>query len=50
MVKHEFLESGVAKVTYDNGVVIYINNQDQAAAADGKTIPAKSYEMEGAGK
>ena len=50
MVKHEILESGVAKVTYDNGVVIYINNQDQAAAADGKTIPAKSYEMEGAGK
>lgn len=50
MVKHEILESGVAKVTYDNGVVIYINNQDKAAEADGKTIPAKSYEMEGAGK
>lgn len=50
MKKHEVLASGVIKVTYDNDVVIYINNQDKAADADGKTLEAKSYEMEGAGK
>ncbi|MDE7297675.1 MAG: hypothetical protein K2N94_02455, partial [Lachnospiraceae bacterium] len=50
MQKHEILASGVVKVTYDNGVVIYINNQDEAAEADGRVLAAKSYEMEGAGK
>lgn len=50
IIRHEVLESGVVKVTYDNGVVIYINNQTEAASADGKMIAAKSYEVEGAGK
>lgn len=50
MVQHEILESGVAKVTYDNGVVIYVNNQDTDAEADGKMIAKKSYEVEGTGK
>ncbi len=50
IVKHEIFESGVVKVTYDNGVVIYINNQESEAAADGKTMAARSYEVEGAGK
>ena len=50
IVNHEILESGVVKVSYDNGVVIYINNQESEAVADGKTMAAKSYEVEGAGK
>lgn len=50
IVKHEILDSGVVKVSYDNGVIFYINSQTQAASADGRTIPAKSYEVEGAGR
>lgn len=44
---HEILESGVKKVTYGNGVTYYINTTDKDAAADGITVPARSYEMEG---
>lgn len=44
---HEILDGGVRKVTYDNGVIIYINYDDEAQKADGMEIPAMSYRMEG---
>ena len=43
---HE-ISGGVRKITYDNGVVIYINYSDETESMDGKTFPAMSYEMEG---
>ena len=47
MMNHEILESDLRKVTYDNGVVIYVNYSDEDKTADGVTIKANSYEMEG---
>ena len=46
IVNHE-ISGDVRKITYDNGVVIYINYSDEAESMDGKTFPAMSYEMEG---
>ena len=43
MVGHEILENGVRKVTYENGVVIYINRGAQDVSVDGITIPAEWY-------
>ena len=43
---HE-IAGDVRKITYSNGVAIYINYGDEAGSMDGKTIPAMSYEMEG---
>lgn len=43
---HE-IQGDVRKITYSNGVVIYINYSDEAESMDGKNIPAMSYEMEG---
>jgi hypothetical protein len=47
MVNHETLSNGVVKVTYDNGVLIYINYGDTPLSADGITIPAQGYRLEG---
>jgi len=46
MVGHE-IDGDVRKITYSNGVAIYINYSDETESMDGKTIPAMSYEMEG---
>ena len=43
---HE-IDGDVRKITYSNGVTIYINYSDEAESMDGKTLPAMSYEMEG---
>ena len=48
MVGHEILDNGVRKVTYDNGVTIYVNYSEEDLTADGKTVPALSYRLEGA--
>lgn len=48
ITNHEILSNGVRKVTYDNGVVIYINYADEEKTADGKKIAAQSYRLEGA--
>lgn len=50
ITKHEILDSGVVKVTYSNGVMIYINKQTVAADAEGSQLAAKSYEVRGAGR
>lgn len=47
MVGHEIMDNSVRKVTYDNGVVIYINYSSESQTADGVEIPAMSYRMEG---
>lgn len=47
MVNHEILDGGVRKVTYDNGVSIYINYGSETQKVDGMEIPAMSYRMEG---
>jgi hypothetical protein len=46
-VEHEILSSNVRRITYDNGVVIYVNYSDKAETADGLEIPAMGYRLEG---
>ena len=43
---HEKLSNGLVKVTYDNGVVIYVNYTDEDISVDGITVGALSYELE----
>jgi hypothetical protein len=47
IVEHEILSSSVRRITYDNGVVIYVNYSDEAETADGLEIPAMGYRLEG---
>ena len=46
IIGHE-IQGFVRTITYDNGVVITINYNDEAEYVNGRTIPAMSYEMEG---
>lgn len=46
IVGHE-INGDVRKITYSNGVTIYINYSDETESMDGKSFPAMSYEMEG---
>ena len=39
----------VTKVTYDNGVVIYVNYSEQDQTVDGVTVSALSYKVGEAG-
>lgn len=50
MTGHEILDNGVKKVTYSNGVTIYINTGKTEQTIDGIKIPARSYEVGGTGK
>ena len=43
MTAHESLTDNVKKVTYSNGVTLYINYGETDVQADGYTIPAKDY-------
>lgn len=47
IVSHEILNEKVRRVTYDNGVVIYLNYAKTAQTIDGVEIPAMSYLVEG---
>lgn len=47
MTNHEILDNGVRKVTYGNGVMIYINYEKETRTADGLEIPAAGYRLEG---
>ncbi|MBQ7780993.1 MAG: hypothetical protein IJ405_03105 [Lachnospiraceae bacterium] len=47
IVDHEIMDNDVRKVTYDNGVIIYINYSETTQKADGLEIPAMSYRLEG---
>lgn len=48
VAEHVILGDGIRKITYDNGVVIYINYNDTGVTAENISIPAKSYVMGGA--
>lgn len=41
----EILQIGLSKVTYDNGVVIYVNYTNNDLIKDGITIEARGYEV-----
>ena len=47
IIDHEIVDTDARKVTYDNGVVIYINYGSNAVQVDGVEVPALSYRMEG---
>lgn len=40
---HDIVESGLRRVTYDNGVIAYINNLSEDRSVDGYTVPAQGY-------
>lgn len=42
---HEKMDNGVTKVTYDNGVVIYVNYSENNVTVDGVEIDALSYKV-----
>ncbi|MCR4618915.1 MAG: hypothetical protein K5669_12110 [Lachnospiraceae bacterium] len=44
---HEILDCGVTKVTYSNGVKVYVNYSSKEQVVDGITIGAMSYEVDG---
>lgn len=43
MVSHEILENGVRRVSYGNGVTIYVNYSQENLEADGRIVPALGY-------
>lgn len=45
IVAHEKLEEGATRVTYSNGVKVYVNYTDSDVTVDGITIPSMSYEV-----
>ena len=47
MVGHEVVSHMVRKVTYENGVSIYVNYSDKAETVEGVTIQPKSYLVTG---
>lgn len=42
---HERVQNDVVKVTYDNGVVIYVNYSDSAVTVDGVSVDARSFKV-----
>ncbi len=47
MTGHEILADGIKKITYSNGIIIYINTTDADFTVDQTIVKAKSYVMEG---
>lgn len=45
ITNHEKMDNGVAAVTYDNGVVIYVNYSDNDVTVDGTKVEAMSYKV-----
>ncbi len=43
MLRHDRLSNTLARVTYSNGTVLYVNSGEREAAADGYRIPAMDY-------
>ena len=43
MTEHETLDNGVVRVTYSNGIRLYINYANEAMTADGLTVPAMGW-------
>lgn len=47
MTRHEYLESGVCKCTYNNGIIIYINYNNKNVNCDGVSLAPYSYLVKG---
>lgn len=45
IIRHEVMETGLVKVTYSNGVVIYVNYAEYDCVVDGLTVEALSYKV-----
>ena len=45
IVDHEKMDNGVTKVTYDNGVAVYVNYSQSKATVDGYEVEAMSYKV-----
>jgi len=45
VLRHETLENGLVKVSYDNGVVVYVNYTESDLSADGQSVAALSYKV-----
>lgn len=45
ILRHDKLEKGVVRVTYDNGWSIYVNYTDKAVTVDGYTVEAMSAKV-----
>ncbi len=45
IIHHENVQTGVVKVTYSNGVVIYVNYTENDCTVDGLTVEALSYKV-----
>ena len=43
ILEHALLGENLRRVTYDNGVSVYVNYGAQEAEADGVTIPARDF-------
>jgi len=43
IIRHEILENGLVKVTYDNGVTVYVNYSGSAQSDGDMTVEALSY-------
>ena len=43
IIDHDILDNGLVRVTYDNGVKIYVNYTESELSADGLTVDALSY-------
>ena len=43
MLRHDVLEEGVVRVTYDNGKSLYINYTNAQTVADDVTLPAEDF-------
>ena len=47
MIEHKILDNGIRRITYENGVVIYINKSNEDLVIDDISIPAKGYGVKG---
>ena len=47
ILNHQVIEPGVKKVTYANGVILYINSSSKKVTVDGIAISSKGYEVKG---
>lgn len=45
ITNHEILDNGLVKVTYENGVRVYVNYTNSTITADGVTVDALSYKV-----
>jgi len=49
MIRHDMVEVGIAKITYQNGVVVYVNHTDSEVTIDSVVVPAQSAKTIGGG-